>query len=115
MGEGLFIARMQLDVKDYQSPECSQQLTLPPPLDPVLKALQLTEALRAVLEGQGNEERQDALRKQVSDDTADIILKWLGRGGVSTDSQVCLSPIYNSYRTPHLACKSIAQYEIFTS
>lgn len=89
MGEGLFIARMQLDVKDYQSPECSQQLTLPPPLDPVLKALQLTEALRAVLEGQGNEEGQDTLRKQVSDDTADIILKWLGRGGVSTDSQVC--------------------------
>nr|XP_004539467.1 liprin-beta-2 isoform X2 [Maylandia zebra] len=89
---------MQLDVKDYQSPECSQQLTLPPPLDPVLKALQLTEALRAVLEGQGNEEGQDALRKQVSDDTADIILKWLGRGGVNLHSnansesyQECLS------------------------
>uniref|UniRef100_A0A3Q4MGS3 Liprin-beta-1/2 coiled-coil domain-containing protein n=1 Tax=Neolamprologus brichardi TaxID=32507 RepID=A0A3Q4MGS3_NEOBR len=63
-----------------------QQLTLPPPLDPALKALQLTEALRAVLEGQGNEEGQDALRKQVSDDTADIILKWLGRGGVNLHS-----------------------------
>uniref|UniRef100_A0A3Q0RCY8 Liprin-beta-1/2 coiled-coil domain-containing protein n=1 Tax=Amphilophus citrinellus TaxID=61819 RepID=A0A3Q0RCY8_AMPCI len=70
--------------KDYQSPECSQQLTLPPPLDPALKALQLTEALRAMLEGQGNEEEQDALRKQVSDDTANIILKWLERGEVST-------------------------------
>uniref|UniRef100_A0A669DJ51 PPFIA binding protein 2 n=1 Tax=Oreochromis niloticus TaxID=8128 RepID=A0A669DJ51_ORENI len=64
----------------------SQQLTLPPPLDPALKALQLTEALRAVLEGQGDEEGQDALRKQVSDDTADIILKWLGRGGVNLHS-----------------------------
>uniref|UniRef100_A0A668VGU5 Liprin-beta-1/2 coiled-coil domain-containing protein n=1 Tax=Oreochromis aureus TaxID=47969 RepID=A0A668VGU5_OREAU len=74
----------------------SQQLTLPPPLDPALKALQLTEALRAVLEGQGDEEGQDALRKQVSDDTADIILKWLGRGGVSTDSQVNLHSNANS-------------------
>uniref|UniRef100_A0A3Q3II01 Liprin-beta-1/2 coiled-coil domain-containing protein n=1 Tax=Monopterus albus TaxID=43700 RepID=A0A3Q3II01_MONAL len=44
---------------------------------PYFLALQLAEALRAVLEGQGSEEEHDSLRKQVSDDTANVIIKWL--------------------------------------
>lgn len=83
IGEGLFSALMRLDVKDYQSSQSTQKLTLPPPVDPTLKALQLTDALRAVLEGQESEEEQDSLRKQVSNDTAHVILKWLERGEVS--------------------------------
>uniref|UniRef100_A0A3Q1HJR5 Liprin-beta-1/2 coiled-coil domain-containing protein n=1 Tax=Acanthochromis polyacanthus TaxID=80966 RepID=A0A3Q1HJR5_9TELE len=63
--------------------KCTEQLTLPPHMDSALKALQLTEALRAVLEGQGSEEEQGTLRKQVSTDTADVILKWLERDEVS--------------------------------
>uniref|UniRef100_A0A671V7C6 PPFIA binding protein 2 n=1 Tax=Sparus aurata TaxID=8175 RepID=A0A671V7C6_SPAAU len=51
----------------------------PARVDPALKALQLTEALRAVLEGQRSEEEQEALRKQVSTDTANVIVKWLER------------------------------------
>ena len=83
IGEGLFSALMRLDVQDYQSSQSTQKLTLPPPVDPTLKALQLTDALRAVLEGQQSEEEQDSLRKQVSTDTAHVILKWLERGEVS--------------------------------
>lgn len=79
MSEGLFSALMRLGGQDHQSSE----LTLPPHVDPALKALQLTEALRAVLEGQGSEEEQDSLRKQVSTDTAHVILKWLERDEVS--------------------------------
>uniref|UniRef100_A0A7N8WYK9 PPFIA binding protein 2a n=1 Tax=Mastacembelus armatus TaxID=205130 RepID=A0A7N8WYK9_9TELE len=70
---------MQLDDQDYQSSECTKQLNLPLPVDPTLKALQLTEALRELLEGQGGEEEQDSVKKQLSHDTADIILKWLER------------------------------------
>lgn len=77
---------MHLGGQDYQSSQCTQMLTLPPPVDPALKALQLTEALRAVLEGQGSEEEQASLRKEVSTDTAQIILKWLERDEVSTAS-----------------------------
>uniref|UniRef100_A0A8C9YN64 Liprin-beta-1/2 coiled-coil domain-containing protein n=1 Tax=Sander lucioperca TaxID=283035 RepID=A0A8C9YN64_SANLU len=44
--------------------------------------LQLTEALRAVLEGQGSDEEQDSLRKHVSTNTAHVILKWLKRDEV---------------------------------
>ena len=83
MGEGLFSALMEIGSQNYQSSECTQQLPLPP-VDSALKALQLTEALRVVLEGQGCEEEQDTLRKQVPTDTANVILKWLGRDEVST-------------------------------
>uniref|UniRef100_A0A3Q3N1J7 PPFIA binding protein 2a n=1 Tax=Mastacembelus armatus TaxID=205130 RepID=A0A3Q3N1J7_9TELE len=79
IGEGLLGALMQLDDQDYQSSECTKQLNLPLPVDPTLKALQLTEALRELLEGQGGEEEQDSVKKQLSHDTADIILKWLER------------------------------------
>lgn len=85
-GEGLFSALMELGGQDYQTSQCTSQLTVPPDIDPALKALQLTEALRAVLEGEGSEEKQDSLRKQVSADTTHIILKWLGRDEVSTAS-----------------------------
>ncbi|CAK6954950.1 liprin-beta-2 [Scomber scombrus] len=83
IGEGLFNALIRLDVPDYQSSQNTPKLTLPPPVDPTLKVLQLTDALRAVLEGQGSEEGWDSLRKQVSIDTAHIILKWLKRGELS--------------------------------
>ncbi|GLD58373.1 liprin-beta-2-like isoform X2 [Lates japonicus] len=86
LSEGLFSALMQLGGQDYQSSECTQQQTLPPPKDPALKALQLTEALRAVLEGEGSEEGQDSLRKQISADTANVILKWLERDAVNLHS-----------------------------
>lgn len=89
IGEGLFSALVQLGSQDCQSSQCTQKLTLPPPVDPALKALQLTEALRAVLEGQGSEEEQTSLRKEVSTDTANIILKWLQRTEVSTASCTC--------------------------
>ncbi|TKS70054.1 Liprin-beta-2 Coiled-coil-like protein 1 [Collichthys lucidus] len=86
LGEGLFSALMHLGGQDYQTTESTSQLTLPPPVDPALKALQLTEALRAVLEGQGSEEEQDSLRKQVSTDTAHVILKWLAKDEVNLHS-----------------------------
>lgn len=83
---------MHLGGQDYQTTESTSQLTLPPPVDPALKALQLTEALRAVLEGQGSEEEQDSLRKQVSTDTAHVILKWLAKDEVSTASLMLKGP-----------------------
>ncbi|XP_037605381.1 liprin-beta-2 isoform X4 [Sebastes umbrosus] len=86
MGDGLFSALVRLDGQDCQASKCTSQLTLDPHVDPSLKALQLTEALRAVLEGQRNEEEQDSLRKQVSADTAHIILKWLERDEVNLQS-----------------------------
>ncbi|XP_034385387.1 liprin-beta-2 isoform X3 [Cyclopterus lumpus] len=86
MGQGLFGARMQLGGQDCKASECSSQLTPAPLEDPALRALQLTEGLRAVLEGQGSEEQQDSLRKQVSTDTAHVILKWLERDEVNLHS-----------------------------
>lgn len=83
VGDGLFNALMRLDVQDYQSSQNTPKPTLPPPVDPTLRALQLTDALRAVLEGQGSEREQDSLRKQVSIDTVHIILKWLESSEVS--------------------------------
>lgn len=77
---------MQLGVQEYQSPQCTQKLSPPPPADPALKALQLTEGLRAVLEGLGSEEEQASLRKQISTDTAHVILTWLQRQEVSVDT-----------------------------
>ncbi|XP_071344336.1 liprin-beta-2 isoform X6 [Trachinotus anak] len=55
-------------------------------MDPALKTLQLTEALRVALEGKGSEEEQDFLRRQVSTDTANVILKWLERDKVNLHS-----------------------------
>ncbi|XP_074469714.1 liprin-beta-2 isoform X2 [Sebastes fasciatus] len=86
MGDGLFSALVRLGGQDCQASECTSQLTLDPHVDPALKALQLTEALRAVLEGQRSEEEQDSLRKQVSEDTAHVILKWLERDEVNLQS-----------------------------
>ncbi|XP_042359096.1 liprin-beta-2 isoform X4 [Plectropomus leopardus] len=84
MGEGLFSALMRLDGQDCQTSECTSSLA--PATVPSLKALQLTEALRVVLEGQRSEEEQDSLRKQVSTETAHIILKWLKRDEVNLHS-----------------------------
>ncbi len=83
LGEGLISALMQLGGQDHQSSVCKSQQTLPPHVDPALKALQLTEALRAMLEDQGSEEEQDSLRKQISADTAQVILKWLEKDKVN--------------------------------
>ena len=119
MGEGLFSALMLLGGQDYQSSECTSQMTFSPPVDPSLKALQLTEALRAVLEGQGSEEKRDSLRKQVSTDTAHVILKWLEKDEVSTvlftsegpkhsgemdglQTRTALYHIQHAYPTPNL-------------
>ena len=55
-------------------------------MDPAVKILQLTEALRVLLEGEGSEKQQDSLRGQVSTDTANVILKWLEREEVSASS-----------------------------
>ncbi|KAK1891433.1 Liprin-beta-2 [Dissostichus eleginoides] len=79
MDEGLFTALMQIEDQDCPASECTSHLTLDPVVDHALKALQLTEALRGVLEGQGSEQEQHSLRKQVSTETAHIILKWLHR------------------------------------
>lgn len=97
MGEGLFSTLMRLEGQDYQSPESTSQLNLPPPVDPALKALQLTEALRKVLEDQRSEEEQHSLRKQVCTDTAHIILKWLDKDEVSTVSLTHLR-VLNTWR-----------------
>ncbi|XP_029284392.1 LOW QUALITY PROTEIN: liprin-beta-2 [Cottoperca gobio] len=86
MDEGLFSTLMRLGDQGYQASECTSQLTLHPVVDPAIKALQLTEALRTVLEGQGSEQEQESLRKQVSTDTAHVILKWLDRDKVNLHS-----------------------------
>ncbi|XP_035855312.1 liprin-beta-2 isoform X4 [Sander lucioperca] len=86
MGEGLFSALMRSGGQDCQASEGTSQLTLAALVDPALKTLQLTEALRAVLEGQGSDEEQDSLRKHVSTNTAHVILKWLKRDEVNLHS-----------------------------
>ncbi|KAM9764927.1 liprin-beta-2 isoform 2-T2 [Menidia menidia] len=86
MGEGLFDALLELNSQQHQSSKCAPQLPLPQPMDSALKALQLTEALRVVLEGQGSEEEQDSLRKHVPTDTANVILTWLKRDEENTRS-----------------------------
>lgn len=83
LSEGLFSALVQLGSQDYQSCHDTAQMSPPSHADPGLKALQLTEALRAVLEGQGSDAEHDSVGKQVSSDTAHVILKWLQRDGVS--------------------------------
>lgn len=74
---------MQLGVRSYQASHSSSALTDPHHTDAALKALQLTEALKALLEGWGSEREQEAVRQQVSTDTADVILRWLKREEVS--------------------------------
>ncbi|XP_071385104.1 liprin-beta-2 [Centroberyx affinis] len=84
--EGLCNALMGLSGQGHRSPDFTSKPALPPPPDPALRALQLTEALRAILEGQGTAEEQEALRKQVSVDTTSAILQWLERGKVNVHS-----------------------------
>ncbi|XP_067343285.1 liprin-beta-2 isoform X3 [Channa argus] len=86
IGDGLLSALLQLGGQGHPCSQCSPKLLLPPPMDPAFKALQLTEALRAVLEDQGSEEEQASLRKQVSTETAHVILKWLEREEVNLHS-----------------------------
>lgn len=74
---------MRLGGQDCQDSQCASQLKVALHADPALKVLQLTEALRALLEGQGSDDAQDDLRRQVSADTAQTILKWLARDEVS--------------------------------
>ncbi|KAJ0056195.1 hypothetical protein NL108_003497, partial [Boleophthalmus pectinirostris] len=69
-------------ILDYQS-NCIQELN-PATADLSLKALQLTEALRAALEGQDLD--QAFFQNQVSTKAADVILKWLERGEVNLQS-----------------------------
>lgn len=66
---------MGLGGQDYQTSQRTLQLTVPPDTDPAFKAFQLPEALRALLEGQGSEEKQDTLRKQASAHMKHIMLK----------------------------------------
>lgn len=75
---------MQLGVTNDQTPQSSSQSTDPPYMDPALKVLQLTEALKALLESLGSDREQESVRKQVSTDTADVIMRWLKRDEVST-------------------------------
>lgn len=74
---------MRLGGQDHhQSSQCASQTKALPKGDPGLKVLQLTEALRALLEVQGSREEQDFLRGQVGGDTAQMILEWLARDEV---------------------------------
>lgn len=87
MGEGLFSALVRLGGQDHrQTSQSASQPKVPPHGDPAVKVLQLTEALRVLLEDQGSYEEQDTLRRQVSGDTAQMILEWLARDGVSAVS-----------------------------
>ncbi|XP_017159591.1 liprin-beta-2 isoform X7 [Poecilia reticulata] len=79
MCEGLFSPPMQPCDQGYKSSDVDPEVPLPMPVDPAFEALQLMEVLRAVLEGQSSEEKQGALCKQTSTDTANVILKWLQR------------------------------------
>ncbi|XP_034730588.1 liprin-beta-2 isoform X3 [Etheostoma cragini] len=81
MGEGLLSPLMRSGGQDCQASEGKSQVT-----HAALKTLQLTEALREVLEGQGSDEEQDSLGKHFSTNTANIILKWLKRDEVNPHS-----------------------------
>lgn len=71
----LFSVLMGLGGQDHQTSQRTLQLTVPPDTDPAFKVFQLPEALRALLEGQGSEEKQDTLRKQASARMKHIMLK----------------------------------------
>ncbi|XP_027869844.1 liprin-beta-2 isoform X4 [Xiphophorus couchianus] len=79
MYEGVFSPPMQSCDQGYKSSDVDPELPLPTPGDPAFVALELMEVLRAVLEDQRSEEKQGALSKQMSTDTANVILKWLQR------------------------------------
>lgn len=79
---------MQPCDQGYKSSDVDPELPLPTPVDPAFVALELMEVLRAVLEGQRSEEKQGALSKQMSTDTANVILKWLQRDEVSKFSLI---------------------------
>ncbi|CAG05716.1 unnamed protein product [Tetraodon nigroviridis] len=72
-GTTLFSDVMQSRVTNEQTPQSCSQSTDPRYMDPALKALQLTEALKALLEGWGSDREQESVRKQVATDTADVI------------------------------------------
>lgn len=80
----LFSAVVQLGVPNDQPPPISSRSTDPRCTDPALKALQLTEGLKPLLEGWGSDREQESVRKQVATDTADVILRRLERDEVST-------------------------------
>lgn len=100
--DGLSSAVMWLGGQDCQASQFTSQSTAPPHMDPALKALQLAEALRALLEGQGSEEEQESLKKQVSTETACVIVKWLERHEVSTAlaTDTIPGPSNNMYYIP---------------
>lgn len=93
---------MWLGGQDCQASRCTSELTAPPHMDPALKALQLVEALRALLEDQGSEEEQESLKKQVSTETARVIVKWLANHEVSTAlaTDTIPRPSNNTYYIP---------------
>lgn len=90
MGEGLFSALMRCGGREGKASTYTSPLTPAPLRDPALRALQLTEALRVVLQGQSSEEEHVCLRKRVSTDSAHVILKWLERDVVSAVSSKVL-------------------------
>lgn len=71
----------------HQSTECAALRKDLPQGDLGLKVLQLTKALRGLLEAQDSHEEQDFLRRQVSGDTVQKILEWLSRDQVGSVSQ----------------------------
>lgn len=75
---------MQLGVTNDQTAQSSSRSTDPHYMDRALKALQLTEALKGLLECWGSDREQESVRKQVATDTADVILRWLKGDEVST-------------------------------
>lgn len=94
---------MRLGGQDqHQSSQCASLPKALPQGDPGLKVLQLTEALRALLEVQGSREEQDFLRGQVSGDTAQLILEWLTRDEVGSDSHQSRHTNLTSGSAPHL-------------
>lgn len=121
--EGLFSALVRLDGQDHQQTfQCGSAPTVPPRRDPELKVLQLTEALRALLEGQVSPEEQDSLRRRVSGDTAQVILEWLAREQVGSASHqsrrtnltagLMLHFLKSSYRTERRRQQRLKMFNI---
>lgn len=94
---------MRLGGQDqHQSSQCASLPKALPQGEPGLKVLQLTEALRALLEVQASREEQDFLRGQVSSDTAQLILEWLTRDEVGSDSHQSRHTNLTPGSAPHL-------------
>lgn len=93
MGKGLFSAPEELGGQDCQPSDCTQPLSLPHLLvDPA------AEALRAMPESQGSVD-QGALRKQVTTETANVVLKWLGTNEVQSvllTGEGCMHKLINN-------------------